>query len=78
MSYTLRGRIETRLAAALVPLLVACAIGAAITDWWPIELAGLMLGDNHSFLAQNPDWKPFDAFGGAKFRIIDLLKAGLQ
>jgi hypothetical protein len=40
--------------------------------------AGLMLGDNHSFLAQNPDWKPFDAFGGAKFRIIDLLKAALQ
>ena len=39
---------------------------------------GLMLGDNHSFLAQNPDWKPFDAFGGAKFRIIDLLKAALQ
>ena len=37
-----------------------------------------MLGDNHSFLAQNPDWKPFDAFGGAKFRIIDLLKAALQ
>jgi len=39
---------------------------------------GLMLGDNHSFLAQNPEWKPFDQFGGKDFRIIDLLKAALQ
>lgn len=39
--------------------------------------AGLLLGDNHSFLAQNPAWKPFTQFGGAKFRIIDLLKAAL-
>jgi len=40
--------------------------------------AGLMLGDNHSFLAQNPDWKPFSQFGGAKFGIFDLIKAALQ
>jgi hypothetical protein len=35
--------------------------------------AGLLLGDNHSFLAQNPDWKPFAQFGGAKFGIANLL-----
>jgi len=40
--------------------------------------AGLMLGDNHSFLAQNPEWKPFTDFGGKNFRIIDLLKAALK
>ena len=39
---------------------------------------GLMLGDNHSFLAQNSEWTPFDQFGGKNFRIIDLLKAALQ
>jgi hypothetical protein len=39
--------------------------------------AGLLLGDNHSFLAQDPEWTPFGAFGGKNFRIIDLLKAAL-
>jgi hypothetical protein len=44
MSYTLRGRLESRLAAALLPLLAACALAAAAHVWWPVELAGLMLG----------------------------------
>jgi len=39
MSYTLTGRIESRLAATLPPLLVALAIHR----WWAIELVGLML-----------------------------------
>jgi hypothetical protein len=38
MSYTLRGRLESRLAALVLPVLVA----VAIHEWWAIELAGLM------------------------------------
>ncbi|HEY0415286.1 MAG TPA: right-handed parallel beta-helix repeat-containing protein [Gaiellaceae bacterium] len=39
MSYTLRGRIESRLVATLPPLLVA----VGIHRWWAIELLALML-----------------------------------
>ena len=42
MSYTLRGRIESRLAVLVLPLLVACVVAAALREWWPVELAGLM------------------------------------
>jgi nitrous oxidase accessory protein NosD len=44
MSYTLRGRLETRLAAALLPFLVAAVLSPILHKWWPLELAGLMLG----------------------------------
>ncbi|HSI98042.1 MAG TPA: right-handed parallel beta-helix repeat-containing protein [Gaiellaceae bacterium] len=44
MSYTLRGRIESRLAAAALPFLVACVAALAIRAWWPVELVGAMLG----------------------------------
>jgi parallel beta-helix repeat protein len=44
MSYTLRGRIESRLAALLLPLLAATALAAALRAWWPLELAGAMIG----------------------------------
>jgi Periplasmic copper-binding protein (NosD) len=44
MSYTLSGRLESRLAAALVPLLIVCVLSVALPAWWPLELAGLMLG----------------------------------
>jgi hypothetical protein len=44
MSFTLRGRIESRLAAALAPLLAACGLAAAVTEWWPLALAGAMIG----------------------------------
>ena len=39
MSFTLRGRIQTRLAAAVPALLVAIAL----QRWWAIELVALML-----------------------------------
>lgn len=42
MSYTLRGRIETRLAALLPVLLAACVVSGAVHHWWPVELVGLM------------------------------------
>jgi hypothetical protein len=44
MSYTLTGRLESRLVAALLPLLAGCALAAALPAWWPVELAALMIG----------------------------------
>ncbi len=44
MSYTLRGRLETRLAAVLVALAVAVGLAAAVGSWWPLELAAVMAG----------------------------------
>lgn len=42
MSYTLRGRIDSRVA-ALLPLLLGClAVGGALHEWWPVELCVLM------------------------------------
>ncbi|HEY4347392.1 MAG TPA: right-handed parallel beta-helix repeat-containing protein [Gaiellaceae bacterium] len=42
MSYTLRGRLESRLA-ALVPVAVAaCLLAAMLHRWWPVEAVGLM------------------------------------
>jgi nitrous oxidase accessory protein NosD len=64
MSYTLRGRLETRLAAALLPLAVAAVLAPALHAWWPLELAGLMIGIGllldvafyHHLLPYQPGW----------------------
>lgn len=42
MSYTLRGRLESRLGAALLPFVAACVLALLLSAWWPVELAGLM------------------------------------
>jgi hypothetical protein len=60
MSYTLIGRIQTRLVTALPALLVAFAL----QRWWAIELVALMLGIGlvldvavyHRVLAYQPAW----------------------
>ena len=44
MSYTLRGRVDSRLFAALGPAAAAAILALAIHRWWPIELAALMVG----------------------------------
>lgn len=44
MSYTLRGRLESRLAAALLPFAAALVLAPLLHVWWPIELVGLMVG----------------------------------
>jgi nitrous oxidase accessory protein NosD len=44
VSYTLRGRLETRLAASLVPLATACVVALVLESWWPVELAAIMIG----------------------------------
>jgi parallel beta helix pectate lyase-like protein len=64
MSYTLRGRLESRLAVTLVPFLVAALLGAVLRDWWPVELAALMVGVGvaldallyHRLLPYQPGW----------------------
>ena len=64
MSYTLRGRIETRLAAALWPFLAAAVVSPILHVWWPLELVGLMLGIGlvldavlyHRLLPYQPGW----------------------
>ena len=64
MSYTLRGRIETRLAAALLPFAVAAVLSPILHVWWPLELVGLMLAIGlaldvvlyHRFLPYQPGW----------------------
>jgi hypothetical protein len=64
MSYTLRGRVESRLAAVLPVVAAACALAAAEHRWWPVEAAGLMLGIGlaldvqayHRLLPYQPGW----------------------
>ena len=43
MSYTLRGRLESRLAVSLLPFAFACVLAAALGEWWPLQLAGTMI-----------------------------------
>jgi nitrous oxidase accessory protein NosD len=64
MSYTLRGRIESRLAAAVVPFAVAAVIALVLPAWWPVQLAGAMVGAAlaldvlvyHRLLPYQPGW----------------------
>jgi len=44
VSYTLRGRLESRLAAAALTLALAVVLAALERAWWPVELAALMTG----------------------------------
>jgi parallel beta-helix repeat protein len=43
VSYTLRGRVESRLGAALVAAIEAGVLALVLHRWWPVELAGLMI-----------------------------------
>lgn len=64
MSYTLRGRVESRLAAALLPFAAALVLAPSLHAWWPIELVGLMVGVGlaldvsvyHRTLPYQPGW----------------------
>ena len=64
MSYTLTGRLQTRLAAAVLPFLAAAVLAPAVGEWWPLELAGCMIGVGlaldallyHRLLAYQPGW----------------------
>jgi hypothetical protein len=64
MSFTLRGRLETRLAATFAPLAAACVVALALKAWWPVELASIMVAVGvvldvalyHRLLAYQPGW----------------------
>ena len=64
MSYTLRGRVESRLAALLPVLVVACALAGELRHWWPVELVALMAAVGlaldlevwHRLLPYQPAW----------------------
>ena len=64
MSYTLRGRLESRLAALLPVLVGACALAGVLHHWWPVELVGLMAAVGlaldlevwHRLLPYQPAW----------------------
>ena len=63
MSYTLRGRLESRLAALALPLGAAYLISAAAGAWWPVGLAAAMLAVGvaldlayHPLLPYQPGW----------------------
>ncbi len=63
MSYTLRGRIDSRLAATLPVVVAACVLALAEHKWWPVEAAGLMVGvgtaldlQAYRFLRYQPGW----------------------
>ena len=44
MSYTLRGRVESRLAAFVPLVAAACVLALVLHRWWPVEAAALMIG----------------------------------
>ena len=64
MSYTLRGRIESRLATGVPPFLTACILALAVSAWWPVELAGAMIAIGlcldvavyHRLVPYQPGW----------------------
>src|SRR4029079_204669 len=64
VSYTLRGRVETRLAALLPVLLGACVLSGVLQRWWPVELVALMAAVGlfldlevwHRVLPYQPAW----------------------
>jgi Right handed beta helix region len=63
VSYTLSGRLQSRLAAAALPFVVACLVAIALRSWWPVELAGAMVAVGvtldlayHRALPYQPGW----------------------
>ena len=72
MSYTLRGRIESRIAGWIPAFLVAIAVTGWTRVWWPVDLAVVMLGVGlacdvvlyHRPLDYQPGWTmlPLGAF----------------
>jgi nitrous oxidase accessory protein NosD len=64
VAYTLRGRLDSRLAASLAPLVAACVLALVLQAWWPVELAALMLAVGlaldaflyHRLLPYQPGW----------------------
>jgi len=84
VSYTLRGRIESRLAALLPVALAAAILAAASHRWWPVQAVALMAGIGlafdlqlyHRLLGYQPAWSalPLGALElGALLGLMHLL-----
>ena len=64
MSYTLRGRVESRLAALAPVVAAACLLVPMLHRWWPVEAVALMAGIAlaldlqlyHRLLPYQPGW----------------------
>jgi Right handed beta helix region len=64
VAYTLRGRLDSRLAAVLAPLAAACILALVLHVWWPVELAAIMIAVGllldltvyHRLIAYQPGW----------------------
>jgi hypothetical protein len=84
LSYTLRGRIESRLAAAILPVAAAAAWAAVAGAWWPLELAALMVGIGlaldagayHRLLPYQPGWAAVP-LGALELAVVMALARGL-
>jgi hypothetical protein len=84
MSYTLRGRLESRLTSALLPVAAAVALALALHAWWPVELAALMVGVGvaldvsayHPLLRYQPGWAALP-LGLLELAIVMALAAAL-
>ncbi len=84
MSYTLRGRIESRLAPVLFTLALALALAAAERSWWPLQLAAVMAGVGlaldvllyHPVLDYQPGWLALP-LGALELGLTMLVARGL-
>ncbi len=84
MSYTLRGRIESRLAPVLFTLALALALAAAERSWWPLQLAAVMAGVGlaldvllyHPVLDYQPGWLALP-LGALELGLTMLVALGL-
>ncbi len=84
MSYTLRGRIESRLAPVLFTLAIALALAAAERSWWPLQLAAVMAGIGlaldvlvyHPVLDYQPGWLALP-LGALELGLTMLVARGL-
>jgi parallel beta helix pectate lyase-like protein len=80
VSYTLRGRIESRLAAFVPVVVAACVIAAGEHRWWPVDAAGLMLGVGlaldvqayHRVFRYQPGWAALP-LGALELAVVLLL-----
>jgi nitrous oxidase accessory protein NosD len=77
VSYTLRGRIESRLAALLPVVVVACVLTLVFHPWWPVQAVGLMLAVGllldvlvyDRLLRYQPAWAAFP-FGALELGVV--------
>jgi Animal haem peroxidase len=60
--------------ANLVPVMLGPVGGRIVAE----TIIGLMLGDSHSYLRQDPNWRPVIPVTGSKLRMGDLIKYGLR